>query len=81
MEIALPCRQKVAKRRRIVSPFALGIVVMDESHEAYAASSRSPLQHLLVATGIAKPEDWATTDEGLDTDGLAFLVVYELRLR
>ena len=44
-------------RVAVVGPFALGIRVMHEAHEASAGSRGRPLEHLLVAIGVAEGED------------------------
>src|SRR5882672_3057698 len=44
-------------RGPVVGPFALGIGVVHEPHETRAATICGPLQHLLVAIGVAEGED------------------------
>ena len=58
-------------RRAVVGPFALGVGVVDEPHEARARSGRGPLEHLLIAVGVAEGEDRAAADEAVDADRLA----------
>src|SRR5262245_44299898 len=53
---------------------------MHEPHKPDAAARRRPLQHLLVAVGVAERKDWSPTDVALDADRLAFLVVDEIHL-
>ena len=55
----------------VVGPFALGIGVVDQTHEARASAGRGPFQHLLVAVGIAEGEDGTPPDEPVDAFGLA----------
>src|SRR5580658_2532505 len=55
--------------------------MVDEPHEARAAASRSPLQHLQVAVGIAEGEYRPAADEALDAHGLARPIVDEIDLR
>ena len=67
-------------RRAVVGIFARGIGVVHDAGEARAASRHGPLQHLLVAVGIAEREDRAAADEHVDADRLARAVVDELDL-
>ena len=59
----------------VISPFALGIGVVDERHEAGPAARRRPLEHLVVAVGVAEGGDGAPPDLRMDADGLPGLVV------
>jgi hypothetical protein len=67
-------------RLPVVGPLALGVGVVHDAHEARAAAGRGPLEHLLIAIGVAEGEDRAAADEAVDADGLAGAVVDELDL-
>ena len=64
----------------VVGVFAVGVGVVDEAGKAGAISGHGPFQHLLVAVGIAEGEDRAATDELVDGDGLAGLVIDDVDL-
>src|ERR1700704_2614908 len=68
------------RRVAVIGPFAHGVGVVDEAHEAGAAPRRGPFQHLLVAVGISEREDGTAADEAVDALGLSRLVVDELDL-
>ena len=57
----------------VVGPFSLGVGVMHEAHEARTIAGRGPLQHLVVAVGIAEGEDRSAADELVDATGLPAL--------
>src|SRR5262245_61547926 len=59
------------RRGLVVRPLALRVGVMDEADEARPGPGGGPLQHLLVAVGVAEGEDRAAADELLDTCRLA----------
>src|SRR5262245_57128227 len=54
---------------------------MDQADEPRAASGRGPLQHLLIAVGIAEGKDRAPSDKFLNSHGLAWSVINEIDLR
>src|SRR6185369_7941174 len=68
-------------RRPVVRPLALGVGVVDDAAEADAFPCRRPLEHLLVAVGVAEREDGAPADVVVDPLGLAGTVVDEEDLR
>src|SRR6476660_71404 len=55
--------------------------MIDEAQEAQAVAGGGPLQHLLVAVGIAEGEDRAPSDEMIDAFGLSRPVIDEEDLR
>src|SRR5450631_2136106 len=61
----------------VISPFPLGVGVVNEQGEADAGSSLGPFEHLQVAIGIAERRNRAASDVHLNLDGLASLVVVE----
>src|SRR5262249_9450731 len=69
------------RRFPIVGPPACGIGVRDEANEALPAPRRRPLEHLLIAVGVAEGEDRTPADEPVDADRLTRLVVDEVDLR
>ncbi len=54
----------------VVGPFALGVGVVHKAHEARALAGRGPLEHLLIAVGVAESEDRPAADESLMPTGL-----------
>lgn len=64
-------------RFTVVGVFALGVGVVDDEHEVGAGACCGPLQHLLVAVGVAKCSDRAAADVLVDADGFAGAVVDE----
>src|SRR5262245_46665615 len=62
-------------RIAIVSPFAFGIVVMDERHEPSAGACCCPFQHLLVAIGVADSKNRPPTNELLNAYSFAIVVI------
>src|SRR5262245_8555122 len=59
----------------IVSPFALSVRVMNNQTEACSVPGRGPLQHLMIAIGVAERGDGSSSNVALDANRLAFLVV------
>ena len=68
------------RRVTIIGPFALGVRVVDQAHQAQTTSSGGPLQHLMVSIGITEGENRTATDKLVDAHGLAGLVVNEVDL-
>src|SRR6185503_19038811 len=57
------------RRLPVVGPLAFAVGVMDETREASSAAARRPLEHLLIAVGVAEGEDRPAADELVDADG------------
>ena len=68
-------------RFAVVGILALGVGVVDDEHQACAGTRGRPLQHLLVAVGVAKCSDGATADVLIDADGFAGTIVDEVQVR
>src|SRR5438552_4483527 len=68
-------------RLAVVSPFAFGVCVMNETHKTWAVSRSRPFEHLLVAIRIAKGEDGSAADERVDPFRFARPVIDEQKLR
>ena len=61
-------------RLAVVSPLAYGVGVVDEAHEPRALAGRRPLEHLVVAVGVAEGAQGPSADELLEGDRLALLL-------
>lgn len=61
-------------RCAIVRPFTLSVGMMNQAHESRPGSRSRPLQHLVIAVGIAEGKNGTTADELLDPDRFALLV-------
>jgi hypothetical protein len=59
----------------VVCPFPLAVGVADDAHEPRAVPGRRPLEHLVVAVGVAEGEDRPAANEPVDADWLARLVI------
>jgi len=59
----------------VVSIFALGIGVMNDRTEAYAAADGCPLQHLEIAVGISERGNRVTANAFVDSNRFARLVI------
>src|SRR5262245_63749720 len=51
------------RRRMVVGPFALGVGVVHEQREARARAGGRPLEHLLVAVGVAERHQRPPADQ------------------
>src|SRR5262249_45820671 len=67
-------------RGTVVGPLALGVGVMHEAHEAQTAAGGCPLQHLVVAVGVAESKQRPPANKFVDVDWLAGFVVDEVDL-
>jgi len=68
--------------RRPVHRFPdLAHTMVHEAHEAETAPRRGPLQHLVVAVGVAKSEPRPPANKLVEAQGLALFVVDEVDLR
>ncbi len=70
--------ERADARVTIVCPFARRVGVVHQQRQARTLAGGSPLEHLLVAIGVAKSRDGPAPDELLDSDYLAILVVDEI---
>ena len=68
-------------RLPVVGVFALGIGMMDKSHEARPNARSRPLQHFEIAIGVPEGENRPTANEAVDADRLARAVVDEFDFR
>jgi len=67
-------------RLAVVRPFAIGIGVAHQTTEPWTQTSRRPLKHLQITVRIAEREDRSASDKFLNTDRLAWSIVYEFDL-
>src|SRR5690606_17216318 len=64
----------------IISVLALGVRMMHEAQEARSGARCRVLEHGVIAIRISKGKDGTTTNEAVDSDRLAIMVVNELDL-
>ena len=64
----------------IISPFAIGVSVVNVEAETRTTAAGGPLQHLQISVGIAKSGDGAPADVRVDADSFTFFVIDKVQL-